>query len=217
MKGIAHEIRNPLSSIKGFATFFKERYQDNPEDRKTAEIMVQEVERLNRVIGQLLEFARPMEMNRQRTSINEVIRHTLKMVEGETRERKIDIRTDLSQDIGDVLMDADKIKQVLLNLYINSLGAMDSGGTLSITLSPQGNRMIRIDVSDTGKGIEEKDLARIFDPYFTTKPSGTGLGLAIVYRIIEAHDGEIRVKSKPGRGTTVSVLLPTGPASAGQS
>ncbi len=77
-----------LSSIKGFATFFKERYRDNPEDRKTAEIMVQEVERLNRVIGQLLEFARPMEMNRQRTSINEVIRHTLKMIEGETRERK---------------------------------------------------------------------------------------------------------------------------------
>jgi len=208
--GIAHEIRNPLSSIKGFATFFKERYRDNPEDRKTAEIMVQEVERLNRVIGQLLEFARPMEMNRQRTSINEVIRYTLKMIEGETRERKIDIRTDLSQDVGDVLMDADKIKQVLLNLYLNSLGAMESGGTLSIALFPQGNRMIRIDVSDTGKGIEERDLAHIFDPYFTTKPSGTGLGLAIVYRIIEAHDGEIRVKSKPGQGTTVSVFLPTG-------
>jgi two-component system sensor histidine kinase HydH len=208
--GIAHEIRNPLSSIKGFATFFKERYRDNPEDRKTAEIMVQEVERLNRVIGQLLEFARPMEMNRQRTSINEVIRYTLKMIEGETRERKIDIRTDLSQDVGDVLMDADKIKQVLLNLYLNSLGAMESGGTLSIALFPQGNRMIRIDVSDTGKGIEERDLAQIFDPYFTTKPSGTGLGLAIVYRIIEAHDGEIRVKSKPGQGTTVSVFLPTG-------
>jgi two-component system sensor histidine kinase HydH len=151
-----------------------------------------------------------MEMNRQRTSINEVIRYTLKMIEGETRERKIDIRTDLSQDVGDVLMDADKIKQVLLNLYLNSLGAMESGGTLSIALFPQGNRMIRIDVSDTGKGIEERDLAHIFDPYFTTKPSGTGLGLAIVYRIIEAHDGEIRVKSKPGQGTTVSVFLPTG-------
>jgi two-component system sensor histidine kinase HydH len=152
-------------------------------------------------------------MNRQRTSINEVIRHTLKMIEGETRERKIDIRTDLSQDVGGVLIDADKVKQVLLNLYLNSLGAMESGGTLSITLSPQDNRVIRIDVSDTGKGIEEKDLARIFDPYFTTKPSGTGLGLAIVYRIIEAHAGEIRVKSKPGEGTTVSVFLPVGQSS----
>jgi two-component system sensor histidine kinase HydH len=98
-------------------------------------------------------------------------------------------------------------------LYLNSLGAMESGGTLSIALFPQGNRMIRIDVSDMGKGIEERDLAHIFDPYFTTKPSGTGLGLAIVYRIIEAHDGEIRVKSKPGKGTTISVFLPVGQSS----
>ncbi|HYA12839.1 MAG TPA: ATP-binding protein, partial [Syntrophales bacterium] len=185
------------------------------------------VERLNRVIGQLLEFARPMEMNRRLTSINEVIRHTLKMIEGEAREKKIDIRADLSPDVKDVLIDADKIKQVLLNLYINSIGAMEKGGTLLVSLVPlwrgrgggssQGNRMIRIDVSDTGKGINEKDLTRIFDPYFTTKPSGTGLGLAIVYRIIEAHDGEIRVKSTSGKGTTVSVFLPTGTASEGQS
>jgi two-component system sensor histidine kinase HydH len=90
---------------------------------------------------------------------------------------------------------------------------MESGGILSVTLTSRADRMIRIDVSDTGKGIEEKDLARIFDPYFTTKPSGTGLGLAIVYRIIEAHDGEIRVKSKPGKGTTVSVFLPVGQTS----
>ncbi len=221
--GIAHEIRNPLSSIKGFATFFKERYRDNPEDHKTADIMVQEVERLNRVIGQLLEFARPMEMNMQWTSINEVIRHTLKMIEGETREKKIDIRTDISQDIRDVLIDADKIKQVLLNLYLNSIGAMESGGTLSIALVPlwrgrgggssQGDRIIRIDVSDTGKGINEEDLTHIFDPYFTTKPSGTGLGLAIVYKIIEAHGGEIRVRSKPGKETTVSIFLPVGQSS----
>ncbi|HVO66163.1 MAG TPA: ATP-binding protein [Syntrophales bacterium] len=221
--GIAHEIRNPLSSIKGFATFFKERYRDNPEDQKTAEIMVQEVDRLNRVIGQLLEFARPMEMNRQWTSVNDVISHTLKMIEGEAREKKINIRTDFSPEVRDVLIDADKIKQVLLNLYLNSIGAMESGGTLSVALVPlwrgrgggssRGDRMIRIDVSDTGRGIDKKDLARIFDPYFTTKPSGTGLGLAIVYKIIEAHGGEIRVKSEPGKGTAVSVFLPVGQSS----
>jgi two-component system, NtrC family, sensor histidine kinase HydH len=211
--GIAHEIRNPLSSIKGFATFFKERYRDNPEDRKTADIMVQEVERLNRVIGQLLEFARPMEMKRHWTSIQEVIRHTLRMIEGQAKAKNIAVRTDLPEHIGDIFIDRDKITQVLLNLYLNALEAMQDGGTLTVAVLPHEGRMVRIDVTDTGKGIDEKDLARIFDPYFTTRSSGTGLGLAIVHKIMESHDGELRVTSEPGKGTTVSIFLPVGPAS----
>ena len=210
--GVAHEIRNPLSSIKGFATFFKERYQDNPEDRKTAEIMVQEVERLNRVISQLLEFARPMDMNRRWDSIQEIIRHTLKMIEGEAGEKKISIYADIPSEPGNIFIDADKITQVMLNLCLNAISAMDRGGTLSVALSMPHNRMVQIDVSDTGAGIDEENLSRIFDPYFTTKPSGTGLGLAIVYRIIEAHNGEIRVESERGKGTKVTVILPVGPA-----
>jgi two-component system sensor histidine kinase HydH len=211
--GIAHEIRNPLSSIKGFATFFKERYRDNPEDQQTADIMVQEVERLNRVIGQLLEFARPMEMKRQWTSIQEVIRHTLRMIEGQAKAKNVAIRTDLPQHIGNIFIDSDKITQVLLNLYLNGMEAMEEGGALTIAVLPHDSRMVRIDVSDTGKGIHEKDLARIFDPYFTTRSSGTGIGLAIVHKIIESHDGELRVTSEPGKGTTVSIFLPVGPAS----
>ena len=211
--GIAHEIRNPLSSIKGFATFFKERYRDNPEDQKTADIMVQEVERLNRVIGQLLEFARPMEMKRHWTSIQEVIRHTLKMIEGQAKAKKITLRTDLPLHVGDIFIDSDKIKQVLLNLYLNAVEAMEEGGALTVAVLPHEGRMVRIDVSDTGKGIDEKDIARIFDPYFTTRSSGTGLGLAIVHRIVESHDGELRVTSEPGKGTTVSIFLPTGATS----
>ena len=208
--GIAHEIRNPLSSIKGFATFFKERYRDNPEDLKTAEIMIQEVERLNRVIGQLLEFARPMEMKRHWTSIQEIIKHTLKMIEGQAKAKEITVRTDLPLHVEDIFIDSDKIKQVLLNLYLNAMEAMDKGGTITVAVLPHEGRMVRIDVSDTGKGIDEKDLARIFDPYFTTRSSGTGLGLAIVHKIVEFHDGELRVTSEPGKGTTVSIFLPTG-------
>ncbi len=192
--GIAHEIRNPLSSIKGFATFFKD-------------------ERLNRVIGQLLEFARPMEMKRQWTSIQEVIRHTLRMIEGQAKAKNVAIRTDLPQHIGNIFIDSDKITQVLLNLYLNGMEAMEEGGALTIAVLPHESRMVRIDVSDTGKGIDEKDLARIFDPYFTTRSSGTGIGLAIVHKIIESHDGELRVTSEPGKGTTVSIFLPVGPAS----
>jgi two-component system, NtrC family, sensor histidine kinase HydH len=211
--GIAHEIRNPLSSIKGFATFFKERYRDSPEDQKTAEIMVQEVERLNRVIGQLLEFARPMEMKKEWASISEVIRHTLRMIEGQAKAKDVTVRTYLPEQLGDIFIDRDKITQVLLNLYLNALEAMNKGGTLTVAVLPQEGRTVRIDVTDTGKGIDEKDLARIFDPYFTTRSSGTGLGLAIVHKIMESHDGELRVTSEPDKGTTVSIFLPVGPAS----
>ena len=210
--GVAHEIRNPLSSIKGFATFFRERYRDNQEDRQTAEIMIQEVERLNRVISQLLEFASPMDLTRKRTSLQEIIQHTLKIIEGQVKEKNITIDVNIGSEPGDVFIDPDKIKQVLLNLYLNAIGAMEHGGSLGVTLYPHNDGMVRIDISDTGTGIDETNLPRIFDPYFTTKPSGTGLGLAIVHRIVEAHEGEIRVESKPEKGTTVSVFLPVGQA-----
>ena len=207
--GIAHEIRNPLSSIKGFATYFRERYKEIPEDQKIAEIMVQEVERLNRVIGQLLEFARPVEINKKPTSIHTVIQHSLKMIQRQAQEKNIIISTNLSPEIKNVSVDADRINQVLLNLYINSIEAMEHGGKLSVELSwDENSKTAKITVSDTGAGIKKEDMAHIFDPYFTTKQSGTGLGLAIVHKIIDSHKGEVRVKSESGKGTTVSILLP---------
>ena len=208
--GVAHEIRNPLSSIKGFATYFKERYRDNPDDSQTADIMVQEVDRLNRVIGQLLDYARPMTMNRRETAIQTVIQHALRMIESQAREKGVVIQTELQADVAALLIDPDRIKQVFLNLYLNAIGAMEGGGILSVALFSMTDRRIRIEVRDTGVGIDPKDLNRIFDPYFTTKSSGTGLGLAIVQKIIEAHRGEIQVASTPGLGTTVSVILPEG-------
>jgi two-component system sensor histidine kinase HydH len=206
--GVAHEIRNPLSSIKGFATYFLERFRDNTGDRETAEVMIREVDRLNRVITQLLEFARPMGMNRVPTSLQTVIRHALKTVGGQAREKGIALETDLPPEIGEVSADADRIGQVFLNLFLNALAAMETGGVLRVSLSRQDGQAVRIDVADTGIGIRQEDLSRVFDPYFTTKPSGTGLGLAIVFRIVEAHDGKVLLASEPGRGTTVTVLLP---------
>jgi two-component system sensor histidine kinase HydH len=207
--GIAHEIRNPLSSIKGFATYFRERYRDVPEDQKTAEIMVQEVERLNRVIGQLLEFARPMSVRKKATSIQTVIQHSLKMIERDAQAKNINIRTNLSPEIQEVSIDPDRMNQVFLNLYLNGIEAMEDGGTLSVDLYPdEGGRQIKIAVSDTGTGINKEDLVHIFDPYFTTKQSGTGLGLAIVHKIIESHKGEVKVESVAGKGTTVTIILP---------
>lgn len=209
--GIAHEIRNPLSSIKGFATYFGERYKDVPEDRSTAEIMVQEVERLNRVIGQLLEFARPMRVQRKPTSLQSLVQHALKMVERDAKAKHIRIHTSLSPEVHEVSIDPDRINQVFLNLYLNAIEAMENGGTLSVVLRPDEDPgRVKIAISDTGAGIKKEDLVHVFDPYFTTKPSGTGLGLAIVHKIIESHRGEVRVESEPGRGTTVSITLPVG-------
>jgi two-component system sensor histidine kinase HydH len=205
--GVAHEIRNPLSSIKGFATYFRERYEDNPEDRETAETMISEVDRLNRVITQLLEFARPMTMNLLSTSIGTVIRHTLRTVEGQARERGILIEAELPPEIGEIPLDADRMSQVLLNLFLNAIAAMDPGGILRVSLGRRDSRTIRIAITDTGAGIRKEDLPRVFDPYFTTKPSGTGVGLPIVQKIIEAHGGEILLESEPGRGTSATILL----------
>ncbi|MHB8910932.1 MAG: ATP-binding protein [Syntrophales bacterium] len=206
--GVAHEIRNPLSSIKGFATYFRERYEDNPDDRETAETMISEVDRLNRVITQLLEFARPLTMNLLPTSIQTVIRLALRTVEGQARERGIAIEADLPPEIGKVPLDADRINQVLLNLFLNAIAAMEQGGLLRVSLKRRDDRTIRIAITDTGTGIREEDLPRVFDPYFTTKPSGTGIGLPIVQKIVEAHGGEILLESEPGRGTTATLLLP---------
>jgi len=208
--GIAHEIRNPLSSIKGFATYFKERYRDNPDDQKTSEIMIQEVDRLNRVITQLLEFARPPVIQKKRASLQSLVQHSLKMIERQASTKQIQILSHLPPEIKEVDLDPDGINQVLLNLYLNAVEAMDQGGTLSVSLhSDEGSPWVKIIVSDTGSGINKEDLEHIFDPYFTTKQTGTGLGLAIVHKIIEAHGGEVRAESEIGRGTTVSVLLPT--------
>jgi two-component system sensor histidine kinase HydH len=208
--GVAHEIRNPLSSIKGFATYFREKLRGSPEDTRTADIMIQEVERLNRVVRQLLDLSRPMEMKKMPTSVGSLIEHTLKLTELQARKKGVSIKTDIAPGTPDAVVDPDRIKQALLNLCLNALEAMKAGGILTLTLRRQDERTLRIGISDTGPGISREEMDRIFDPFYTTKTSGTGLGLAIVHRIVEAHGGEIRVTSETGGGTTFTILLPTG-------
>lgn len=207
--GVSHEIRNPLSSIKGFATYFKERYHDVPENLQISNLMIQEVDRLNRVVGQLHEFARPIKISKKSIPIKSFIENSLKLIERQAKEANIKVQTDLSSEIDKVFVDPDRINQVLLNLYLNAIESMENEGSLSVTLTDTVEKDgIEILISDTGKGISKDDLTHIFDPYFTTKASGTGLGLAIVHNIIEAHNGKIKVESLLGHGTTVTVLLP---------
>ena len=207
--GVAHEIRNPLSSIKGFATYFKERYPDAPQDQETANIMIAEVDRLNRVVGQLLEFARPVPVSPKPASLNNLIDNSVKIIEQQAKEKQITVKTLNSAKADRAVIDPDRISQVLLNLYLNAIESMKPGGELAVELSADGEEnVIRIKVSDTGCGIPAKHLSRIFDPYFTTKSTGTGLGLAIAHNIIEAMDGQIKISSRPGEGTTFGITIP---------
>jgi len=207
--GVSHEIRNPLSSIKGFATYFKERYHDVPENQQISNLMIQEVDRLNRVVGQLHEFSRPITVTKKPINVRTFLENSLKLIERQTSEANIKIQTRLDSEIDEILVDPDRINQVFLNLYLNAMESMKNGGNLNVWLLKNEEKDgIKIRVQDTGTGISEDDLTHIFDPYFTTKASGTGLGLAIAHNIIEAHDGEIKVDSRLGQGTTVTILLP---------
>lgn len=210
--GVAHEIRNPLSSIKGFATYFKQRYQDVDQDRQTAEIMIQEVDRLDRVVGTLLELAKPMTLNRKHVPVNDLIAAAIKMIEARASQAGVRIESRTEPGLEAIRVDSDRISQVLLNLCLNALDAMETGGvlTLAVGMAPGQKHQVEIRVTDTGKGIDAKDLGHIFDPYFTTKSGGTGLGLAIVHNIVEAHGGKILVDSAPGQGTTFVIRLPQG-------
>jgi len=204
--GVAHEIRNPLSSIKGFAVYFRER-QEKEEDKQIAGVMIQEVDRLNRVVSQLVELARPVSVSKKPVSLRTVIENSLKLLERDASEKKIEIKTIFMPEDLQIAIDGDRINQVLLNLYLNAIESMEKDGRLTVSLS-EGEGGAVIKVSDTGSGVGEKDLPHVFDPYFTTKTTGTGLGLAIVHNIIEAHDGKITVESRPGEGTTFTLFLP---------
>ena len=207
--GVAHEIRNPLSSIKGLATYFKERYQDKLDDQQIANIMIQEVDRLNRVVGQLLDFARPIKISKKPISMQALIEDSLKLVERQASEKNIKIETRFPAQMNPVAVDPDRLNQVLLNLYLNAIDSMDAGGRLGISITnSQPTHNTEIEIMDDGTGISREDLAHIFDPYFTTKATGNGLGLAIVHNIVDAHGGKVTVESHPGRGTTFTISLP---------
>jgi len=207
--GVAHEVRNPLSSLKGFATYFKERYRNVPEDQQIADLMIQETDRMNRVVRQLLEFSHPVSIRKSEISVPELVQDAIRLVARKAEESGLTIHSRIADDLPALSADPDKLRQVLLNLFINSIDAMEPGDQLSVVAEDRGAPGgIKIRISDTGRGIDETHLPHIFDPYFTTKSAGTGLGLAIAHNIMEAHGGQIRIKSRVGEGTEVSLIFP---------
>ena len=207
--GVAHEIRNPLSSLKGYATFFKEIFDPDSENFTIADTMTKEVDRLNRVVGELVELAKPVAVSGSPVDVGALVSECLQLIAYEPDAEHIEINTAIEPGLPQINADADRLKQVLLNLCLNAIQAMENSGVLNIKIyNEMSGETIIIEVSDTGCGIKQEELHDIFEPYFTTKLSGTGLGLSIVHNIVKAHKGRIEVSSKQGKGTVFKVFLP---------
>jgi len=210
--GVAHEVRNPLSSIKGFATLLGSKFKDGSQEHEAADLLVYEAERLNRSITELLNYARPTTLKKEQINIGDLVASSLKLISGDAQALGVKTSLEIDPDIPSINVDRDRINQVLLNLYLNGLQAFEASSLekeLKVSVhSDAAGRAIRIEIQDNGKGVSQENIDKVLDPYFTTKPEGTGLGLALAYKIVDEHNGTIRFKSTEGQGTAVSVTIP---------
>jgi signal transduction histidine kinase len=205
----AHEIRNPLGSIKGAAQYLKTEAVTE-EQQKLFDVIIEEVNRLNAVVSQFLDYARPYALKLKLQNINSLIRKAVSIIAANELAGKISIVQELSDSLPDVEVDEQQLLQVILNIALNAIEAMPGGGTLTFRTSPietgAGNA-IGITIRDTGQGIGKETEKNIFKPFFTTKERGVGLGLAICQKIIREHGGLLRVKSIPGQGSVFFIRL----------
>lgn len=216
--GFAHEIRNPLTSIKTFIQLTPERKDDPQFIQEFSKVVLDDVYRIERLIQEILDYARYMEPKLTDEDFNDIVASCLYFIDVKADSHGIKIEKELASDLPRVMLDRQQIKQVLLNLLLNAMDSMaGAGGRLRVQtrklVKPEGSVWAHIEIEDTGEGIQDTNLEHIFDPFFTTKHEsgeheGTGLGLTIVHQIIQEHHGEIRVTSSAGVGTTFFVSLP---------
>lgn len=204
--GLAHEIKNPLASIKTFTEYLDTKYTDQEFREKFKRIVGGEVERMNLIVQQLLEFAKPSPPKLVPVEVPRLLDDTLELLNNDLLQRKVRVIRSYAPTPA-VLGDSQQLKQVFLNLLLNSLQAMNGSGQLTLKTDMHGAEL-EVTIQDNGYGITAEDLPRIFDPFFSTKPTGTGLGLAVVRGIIKEHGGRIQITSESGKGTVVSVMLP---------
>ena len=203
--GMAHEIKNPLTSIKTFAEYLPQRYDDPEFREKFTRIVVDEVDRVNNIVKQLLDFSKPKELELKKESITGILDDTLNLLNSNLLKNKIEVIKNY-QDKPVILVDKNQLKQAFLNIFLNSIQSMTEGGTLTVSTSTF-NRDFLISIEDTGPGIPKENLEHIFDPFYSTKEGGTGLGLSIVHGIVAKHGGKINVGSGSGCGTKINVTL----------
>lgn len=202
--GIAHEIRNPLTSIKILIHSLAENLKDS-EAKEDIKVIEDEIERMNRIIKRFLDFARPKEPEFSSVDINQILEETINLVSGEVKEHNIALEKGLST-LPRIQADEEQMKQIFLNLFLNAIQAMPEGGKLRIkTKVVDGPCPVQIEIQDEGAGIPDQIKDKLFEPFFTTKEEGIGLGLSIVKRIIDDHRGSIEVKDNHPRGTVFTV------------
>lgn len=209
--GVAHEVRNPLNSISMIAQRFLREFQpreNEPEFRSLARAVVAESRRVNEIIQRFLAFARPPKLQRAPVDLNALLRDTVTLVQSEAAQKGIMLRHAFANDLPALHLDGNQMTQVFLNLLQNSLHATRRGGEIGVRTRHTDGEIL-VEIEDTGEGIPEKNLQRIFDLYFTTKAEGTGMGLSIAHRIVTEHGGRIHVESKVGRGTKFVIILPS--------
>ena len=221
--GMAHEIKNPLVSIKTFAQLLPERYSDSDFRDTFSNLIVHEINRIDSLVNQLLRFARPAKPLLRPMHVHEVLEKTLLLVQHRLYQKEIKLTRVWDAEVDTIRADADQLEQVFLNFFLNAMDAMRRGGELTVgtqvrsgdllvsPLSSDGedtHEALSITIRDTGDGIRAEDIPHVFDPFFTTKDYGTGLGLSVVHGIIEEHGGQIEVESELSKGTAFHILLP---------
>lgn len=204
--GMAHEIRNPLGSIKGTAEILRDGVAADDPKLEFAEILIKEVDRLNRVLEDFLRFARPAPVDPGRFSLNRIVQEVLDLTRQQALRNNVEVKWQEGDD-AELPGRGEQIQQALLNLVLNALQVMPEGGTLEVLTRAVENEL-QIVIADSGPGVATEDRERIFNPFVTTRDSGTGLGLAITQRIIHGHDGRIILDSVPGEGARFTVCLP---------
>lgn len=206
--GVAHELRNPLSSVKGLALLLKSKLDEDGDAEQAADLLVEQVDRLNRSISELLDYARPSALQKSVLDVDELLKKASTFIHTDAQAAGIAIHEHYNCPSCQILGDEDKLTQVLLNLSLNALQAMEHGGTLQVVTEKEGQSIV-ITIQDNGCGIPTEIRSKIFEPYYTTKHDGTGLGLAMSAKIIADHNGTIDIVSTEGQGTTVIVKIPS--------
>ncbi len=207
--GVAHEIKNPLNAMVIHVALLRQKMTEaSPDASGNLDVLDEQIRRLDRVIQGFLKFTRPEELQLDSISLGDFLRGVLQLVSGEAEMNGIRVETEFPDDLPPVYGDRELLQQAFLNLMLNAREAMPDGGTLRVVSRRSDGSRIQIDIEDSGVGIPQEEIPKIFDLYYTTKERGSGIGLSLVYRIIQLHDGEIGVDSTPGRGTRFTIMLP---------
>ncbi len=205
--GLAHEIRNPLAGIAGVIEIVSRDLPTTSPAREVVQDVRQEIARINHIVTDLLQTARPHPPNVRKSDLNTTVEHAVMLARQQALSKSVDIALHKDPSLPEVEHDSDQIHQVLLNLLLNALQALDKSGKINVSLELRGAQAV-IEVTDNGRGIAPATLPNIFRPFYTTKGDGTGLGLSLARRIVEDHHGRIDVTSTLGKGTTFAVVLP---------